>query len=142
MNDTMTLEHWVAAFASAFNAADADGVAALFADGECYWRDLLAVSWNIVTVEGRDGVALLANSQAAKIGAITVTGTTLGTVTPEQVEGWFTFETAVIRGKAHVRLRDGLCWTLAPRDFATPAVVDHESNWLPANQADHGIQPS
>ena len=27
-------------------------------------------------------------------------------------DSWFTFETAVGRGKGHVRLKDGKCWTL------------------------------
>ena len=27
-------------------------------------------------------------------------------------DGWFTFETAVGRGKGHVRLKEGKCWTL------------------------------
>src|SRR5262249_26843133 len=26
--------------------------------------------------------------------------------------GWFTFETALLRGKGHIRLKDGKCWTL------------------------------
>jgi len=113
MTDTMTIETWIASFADAFNAADADGVAALFAEGECYWRDLVAVSWNLVTVEGRDGVANLVRSQAKKIGPITITGAKPATsAVPGQVEGWYTFETPVLRGKGYIRLRDGLCWTL------------------------------
>ncbi len=27
-------------------------------------------------------------------------------------DAWFTFETAVARGRGHIRLKDGLCWTL------------------------------
>ena len=78
MTDSAThaLHDWTAAFASAFNAADTDGLAALFADGECYWRDLVAFSWNIVTVEGRDGVARLVREQAPRVGPITMAGTT------------------------------------------------------------------
>ena len=109
---THALHEWTAAFASAFNAADADGLAALFADGDCYWRDLVAFSWNIVTVEGRDGVARLVREQAPRVGPVTVAGTTETISQGEQVEGWFDFETREIRGKAHVRLRAGKCWTL------------------------------
>ena len=28
------------------------------------------------------------------------------------IDSWFTFETAVSRGKGHIRLKDGKCWTL------------------------------
>jgi putative flavoprotein involved in K+ transport len=28
------------------------------------------------------------------------------------ISSWFTFETAVSRGKGHIRLKDGKCWTL------------------------------
>lgn len=106
------LKDWAAAFASAFNAADADRVAGLFADGECYWRDLVAISWNIVTVEGRDGVAALVTEQAPRIGTINPGATTLLSASDKEIVGWFDFETPTMRGKAHVRLRDGKCWTL------------------------------
>ena len=47
---------WLADFADGLEARDVDRAAALFADGS-FWRDLVAFSWNIPTVEGRDGVA-------------------------------------------------------------------------------------
>src|SRR3954447_15115132 len=38
----------------------------------------------------------------------------LGEATEEDgvTAGWFTFETAVARGKGHLRLKAGRCWTL------------------------------
>jgi hypothetical protein len=35
-------------------------------------------------------------------------------ISPRQCKclGWFTFETAVARGKGHLRLKDNRCWTL------------------------------
>jgi len=103
---------WISAFASAFNAGDPDKTAAMFAEGESYWRDFVAVSWNIVTLEGRDGVARLVREQASSVGPIVVTSTTETPSPTHDVEGWFDFETRDIRGRAHVRLRDGKCWTL------------------------------
>lgn len=35
----------------------AEGVASLFRDGECYWRDHLALSWDLRTLKGRDRIA-------------------------------------------------------------------------------------
>ncbi|CAN5407843.1 NAD(P)/FAD-dependent oxidoreductase [soil metagenome] len=111
-SETHALKDWTAAFSAAFNAADADGVAALFADGESYWRDLVSVSWNIVTVEGRGGVAGLVRAQAAQVGPITIGVVTLVSATDAQIEGWFDFTTRDLRGRGYVRLRDGACWTL------------------------------
>ena len=103
---------WVSAFAAAFNSGDAGALAELFAPGESYWRDLVAISWNIVTVEGRDGVAALAREQMPHAGPIAIIDITPTPSSGDQLEGWFAFETRDIRGKAHVRLRDGKCWTL------------------------------
>ena len=50
------VEHWLERFDSALRAGDPTGAAELFAT-ESYWRDLVAFTWNIRTVEGREGVA-------------------------------------------------------------------------------------
>lgn len=126
MTGTYKLKDWTAAFASAFNANDADGVAALFAGDECYWRDFVAFTWNIVTVEGRDGISRLVRSQAALTGPLEITEIIETQASHTQVEGWFKFETPDIAGKAYVRLRGGQCWTLltsalALRNFREPA---------------------
>ena len=42
-------------FEAALAAGDLDAAAEMFAP-ECYWRDLVAFTWNIKTVEGRDQV--------------------------------------------------------------------------------------
>ena len=125
-SNTDALNAWTAAFAAAFNAADADGVGALFADDESYWRDLVAISWNIVTVEGRSGVAALVGAQAAKIGPVTIGAVRVESATAQQLDGWFDFTTRDLRGRAYVRLRDGACWTLltaaqALTEFEEPA---------------------
>ena len=46
---------WLARFESALEARDIEAAANLFAT-ESYWRDLVAFTWNLKTVEGRDGV--------------------------------------------------------------------------------------
>jgi putative flavoprotein involved in K+ transport len=98
MNDT----EWLASFASALKRSDIDAASALFAD-ECYWRDLVAFTWNIVTLESRSAISDMLKAR-------------LGDVKPDSFElagrpGWFTFETAQGRGKGHVRLKDGKAWT-------------------------------
>ena len=106
MLDT-TLDARVQLFLDEFDAAlaagDIDAVVAMFAT-ECYWRDLVAFSWNIITVEGHDGISsmLRATLRSVQPRAWRVDGeaTAAGGLT----EAWFTFETAVGRGKGHVRL--------------------------------------
>jgi putative flavoprotein involved in K+ transport len=106
------LEDWVTAFADAFNAADAESVGGLFAEEESYWRDLVAFSWNIVTVEKPAGVAALVAAQAREVGPISVAKLRLAAATPDQIEGWFDFRTKAVSGRAFVRLREDGCWTL------------------------------
>ena len=98
MNET----EWLAEFASALKRSDIDAATALFAD-DCYWRDLVAFTWNIVTLESRSAMAEMLETR-------------LGDVKPDSFvlsgrPGWFTFETAQGRGTGHVRLKDGKAWT-------------------------------
>ena len=98
MNET----EWLTEFASALKRSDIDAATALFAD-ECYWRDLVAFTWNIVTLESRSAIADMLSAR-------------LGDVKPDSFvlsgrPGWFTFETAQGRGTGHVRLKDGKAWT-------------------------------
>ncbi len=104
--------HWLQAFESALQRADREALAALFAE-DCYWRDLLAFTWNLKTVEGRAGVldmldAVLAST--APCNWVAEHGTATGDA--HGLEAWFTFETATARGTGHLRLRQGRCWTL------------------------------
>lgn len=98
----MTETEWLTEFASALKRSDIDAATALFVE-ECYWRDLVAFTWNIVTLESRSAIAEMLEAR-------------LGDVKPESFElsgrpGWFTFETAQGRGTGHVRLKDGKAWT-------------------------------
>lgn len=108
---TAQLAAWVETLGESLARRDVEGALRLFAD-ECYWRDLLLFSWNLITLEGK-----------ASIGDML--GARLDLTCPEQwalegeatqnddvLEGWISLETATGRGKGYVRLKDGLCWTL------------------------------
>src|ERR1035437_6071632 len=116
MLDT-TLNARVQVFLDKFDAAlvagDLDAAMGMFAP-ECYWRDLVAFTWNIKTMEGRDQVRdMLAHCLARvkprnwKI-AEGDTATEAGGVT----ESWISFETEVARGYGLIRLQNGQIWTL------------------------------
>ena len=101
------LQAWLAAFAQALERGEP--VAPLFAE-ECYWRDLIAFTWTIRTLEGREAITDMV--AACETGASNWAVDGPAKEANGVVEGWITFETAVARGRGYVRLRDGLCWTL------------------------------
>jgi putative flavoprotein involved in K+ transport len=99
----MKVLDWLSAFAMALERGDVDGATAMFAE-RCYWRDCVAFTWNIVTLESRSAIADMLEARLADVkpGAFTLDGD----------DGWFTFETAVGRGRGHLRLKDGKAGTL------------------------------
>ncbi|MEP9403709.1 NAD(P)/FAD-dependent oxidoreductase [Sphingomonas sp. VNH70] len=128
-------EDWLARFNAALAKGDADAAAALFADVS-FWRDLVAFTWNLKTVENPDGVRDML--------AATLPG--LGTVAfriaeePEAADGvvtaWLAFETGIGRGEAVLRLVDGKAWTFLttltelkgheePSGFSRPMGAEH-----------------
>jgi putative flavoprotein involved in K+ transport len=102
---------WRTRFDAALRSRDIDAATALFGD-ECFWRDLVAFTWNIKTLEGRDEIAamLAANLEAASPSHWRLEGEP--TLKDGAIETSLTFETAVARGRAHLRLRQGKAWTL------------------------------
>lgn len=102
---------WLARFSEALERQDIEALTGLFV-ADCYWRDLVALTWNIKTVEGREAIADMAHAclPAAhpRNWAIDGEATEAGGVT----EAWLTFETDAVRGIGHVRLQGDLAWTL------------------------------
>jgi putative flavoprotein involved in K+ transport len=104
-------DSWLSAFQKALTAHDADAAAALFAD-ESYWRDIVSFTWNILTVEGREGVVELLRATLDEIDPVGFR------VTEEPAEGdgvitaWIAFETKAGRGSGLLRLVDGKAFTL------------------------------
>ncbi len=96
-------EQWLARFAAALERGDADAAASHFIETG-YWRDLVAFTWNIVTFENRAAIAAMLKARLADVRP--------SAFRMESGEGWFTFETAVGRGRGHVRLKDGKATTL------------------------------
>lgn len=102
------VDAWLAEFEAALAAGDAQRAAGLFA-ATSFWRDLVAFTWNITTVEGREGVAdLVAHTRAGATGFRT---TEEPTEADGIVDAWIGFETTVGRGRGHLRLTDEGAWT-------------------------------
>jgi putative flavoprotein involved in K+ transport len=108
---TQQVSEWLSNFGTALDRADFDAAVKMFEE-DSYWRDLVSLTWNIITLEGKENIKAMLES--------TVPGSKPGQWRPEGnasaengvISSWFTFETAVSRGKGHIRLKDGKCWTL------------------------------
>ena len=53
-------------FDAALAAGDIDAAVGMFAP-ECYWRDLVAFTWNIKTVEGHDQIADMLRATLSRV---------------------------------------------------------------------------
>ncbi|MDQ4036951.1 MAG: NAD(P)/FAD-dependent oxidoreductase, partial [Actinomycetota bacterium] len=79
------VQAWLSDFESALTAGDAEAAAAMF-DEDSYWRDLVAFTWNIKTVEGPQGVRELLAATLQQIGPYGFAAAEEPTGTPELTE--------------------------------------------------------
>jgi putative flavoprotein involved in K+ transport len=133
------VDAWLRDFESALTARDVDRAAGMFA-ATSFWRDLIAFTWNLKTVENPDGVADLLREtldQTDPSGFRT-------SEPPEEADGvttaWIEFETRVGRGRGLLRLdADDKAWTLLttlyelkgheePKGTARPKGAEHGAN--------------
>src|SRR5580700_8234816 len=126
-----TVATWLEQFERALTQPDAKLLASLFAD-ETYWRDVLALSWRIVTVDGADAVLQALRENAAqsqphnfKIATDRTPPRRVRRAGAEVIEAIFRFETTEGRGSGVLRLdpKSGRAWTLLT---ALDEIKDHE----------------
>ncbi len=149
---TQRVNDWLARFDAALKANAVQEAASLFAE-DGYWRDFVAFTWNLKTMEGRQAIAdmLAATLPGARPSGWTLEGeaTEAGGIT----EGWIRFETAVGRGEGHLRLNaEDKAWTLLTTQYELKGheepkgptrekgvqhgVQKHRQNWLERKQAE------
>ena len=105
------VERWLESFEQALVTGDAAAAAGHFATTS-FWRDLVAFTWNIKTVEGPQGVRDMLEHQLAHVRPRGFTVTEPPAAADGITEAWIAFETEVGRGSGHLRLQDGKAWTL------------------------------
>jgi putative flavoprotein involved in K+ transport len=105
------VDDWLASFESALRSRNAEAAAVLFGT-DSYWRDLVAFTWNITTVEGRDGVTDLLRHTLDSTDPSGFATTAEPTEAAGVIEAWIRFETATGRGTGYLRLNDEGAWTL------------------------------
>jgi putative flavoprotein involved in K+ transport len=152
---------WLQEFNAALAARDADAAAELFATTS-FWRDLIALTWNLKTVEGREGVRDMLAHTLESARPRDFRASEEPTETGGIVESWLEFETEAGRGRGHVRLKDGKAWTLLttlyelkgheePRGAGRPMGAEHgisadRETWLERREREavdlgYGTQP-
>jgi putative flavoprotein involved in K+ transport len=136
------VDAWLAELESALQARDVERAAGLFAT-RSFWRDLVSFSWNITTVENPDGVADLLTQTLDRTDP-------RGFATeepPVEADGvttaWFTFETAVGRGRGLLRLveEDGQprAWTFLTTMYELKGHEEPHGDARPMG-AEHGAR--
>lgn len=109
--NTSALQKWLDSFTQSLGKSDIESTLRLFVD-DCYWRDLVSMTWNIKTMEGKESIKSMLQSQLAKTKPTNFKADGEATSNDDVIEGFFTFETDAFRGKGYVRLKNGLAWTL------------------------------
>jgi len=104
-------DEWLSAFQRALTARDVDAAAALFAD-QSFWRDIIAFTWNITTVEGSAGVADLLRATLDEVDPVGFRATEEPAEEGGVITAWIAFETRAGRGSGLLRLVGGQAFTL------------------------------
>ncbi len=115
---TQIASAWLADFASVLEHGDVDAAVALF-DADCYWRDLVAFTWNIRTQEGPEAIRAMLQARLVDTRP-----------TAFAVEGDAT----------HLRLRGGKAWTLLTTMTELKGFEEHTGERR-IKGAEHGVHP-
>ena len=120
--------HWLAHLERALAAGEAEQTLALF-QTRCFWRDMVAFTWNIKTMEGKAEIAPFLLATLAHTRALNFRIEGEARETNEATEARFTFETSLCNGRGHLRLQQGKCFTLLT---TATALKGHEEKGWPA----------
>jgi putative flavoprotein involved in K+ transport len=133
------VDAWLADFEAAMAVRDIDRVAQKFAI-DSFWRDLVAFTWNIKTVEGRDGVADMLGARLSDTAPRSFRTREAPTEDGDVTSAFIEFETAVGRGVGHLRIKGNQAWTLLT---ALQELKGHEERKGPTRVlgAVHGDDP-
>ncbi len=106
-----------------------------------FWRDLVAMTWNLKTLEGRDEMRGDAVGRRWRRRAPRDFRASEPPAEADGViEAWLEFETAVGRGRGHLRLRDGTAWTLLTTLYELKGHEEPRGPQRPMG-AEHGVDP-
>eukprot|EP00250_Pteridium_aquilinum_P019220 c24350_g2_i1 orf=474-2264(-) len=112
--EMMRVKSWLLGFDQALQMGDVDAVVQMFQEDECFWRDLVAFTWNIDTAESRDEIRAMLNATLHETRPRTwdVDGDVEIHPGSNLVQCFVTFETQSGRGKGFLQLKGDKCWCL------------------------------
>jgi putative flavoprotein involved in K+ transport len=107
------VDNALAKLGQALEKGDIDAAVNLF-QADCYWRDLVTFTWNLKTMESQQQIRDMLSKQLSAIRPRHFHQDTAELASDGDgiTQGWFNFETDTGRGYGHVRLKNGLIWTL------------------------------
>jgi putative flavoprotein involved in K+ transport len=131
--------HWLRQFERALAARDIATTLALFQE-RCFWRDMVAFTWNIKTMEGPAEIAafLTATLGDAEPKNFAIEGE--ARESEDTSEARFTFETCACTGRGYLRLRDGKGHTLLTTASALKGHAE-KAGRSRVNGVAHGVHP-
>ena len=94
-----TVDGWLSAFNDALERGDAEAASELFLDTS-FWRDLVAFTWNIKTVENPDGIERMLSETLDRVGPRDFRTTEPPAEAEGVIEAWLAFETEAGRAPA------------------------------------------
>jgi putative flavoprotein involved in K+ transport len=103
---------WLRDLEAALALGDVSAILALFADEECFWRDMVAFTWNIKTMEGKEQIATFLTTTLAHTAPSSFRIEGDAREVDGVTEARFTFETKVARGRGFLRLKGDRGWTM------------------------------
>ena len=134
-----TARQWLGAFGDALAQGNPTRAARLFTKTS-FWRDLVAFTWNLKTVENPDGVEDLLRETLEHVGPSNFQLSEEAEEADGIVTAWFTFETKIGRGEGLVRLKDGKAWTLLTALYELKGHEEPMAETRPMG-AEHGVDP-
>jgi len=102
---------WLSDFEAALSAQDYAALTGLFAE-DSFWRDLIAFTWNIKTLEGREQIDAMLRARLADVAPSNFRIDGEATLADGVISTFYRFETRLGRGIGQLRLREGTAWTL------------------------------
>jgi putative flavoprotein involved in K+ transport len=100
------LQLWITGFERALESGASKAAASLF-EPECFWRDILAFTWNLVTIEGREGIARMLEENLARLLPVRLLLEGEAEQGEEGPEGFLRIVTSIGEGRGRLRLRSG-----------------------------------
>lgn len=123
MHDTAPIARasaWLARLSEALSRGDIDAALDGFVD-DCYWRDIVAFTWNVKTLEGKPAIAAMLASQLGASSPSDWQVTEAGG--GDTIQAWFTFATSAGSGSGIFTLEGGRCRTILT---TLQSLHDHE----------------